>query len=408
MGTIVVVGGGLPGMAAAARLARVGHDVTLVERRDHLGGRLARPGVWAPVLDFPAPLRDLFRKSGKPFDAEFGRRGLRLVPAPPAVHAFPDGTELAWPTDRGEQWHAVAARYGADAANSWRDALDGHDETWQTLRHLGLEAELTDARQVKASGLRGRPSVEALARRSPHPHLADLVRDAAWRIGSRPPETPGWLASRLSVERTFGRWILVDAHDDPQPLTLVLDVLAERLATRGVRVLTSTDVVRIAEGGLSTATGRLVADAVVSCVNPWEYARLLGERAPRIAPALAPLVTVRHVPGRLDGERIEHTPAGPVVTYHRPTSDGTEVIVHDHTRPRPDAGAGVRWRGARTWLRLPPLRRQAAPGLFAAAAGSRGGNEPWAQLLSAALAVYAAHELLNGEDIRPTNRAYRP
>ena len=32
MARVVVVGGGLGGLAAAARLAKLGHDVTLVER----------------------------------------------------------------------------------------------------------------------------------------------------------------------------------------------------------------------------------------------------------------------------------------------------------------------------------------------------------------------------------------
>ena len=38
----VVVGGGLAGMAAAARLAKAGHPVELYELSDRLGGR------WAP------------------------------------------------------------------------------------------------------------------------------------------------------------------------------------------------------------------------------------------------------------------------------------------------------------------------------------------------------------------------
>ena len=39
MSSVVVLGGGLAGMAAAWRLSRLGHDVTLVERRPYLGGR---------------------------------------------------------------------------------------------------------------------------------------------------------------------------------------------------------------------------------------------------------------------------------------------------------------------------------------------------------------------------------
>ena len=39
MSSVAVLGGGLAGMAAAWRLVRLGHDVTLVERRPYLGGR---------------------------------------------------------------------------------------------------------------------------------------------------------------------------------------------------------------------------------------------------------------------------------------------------------------------------------------------------------------------------------
>ena len=43
-GKIAVVGGGVAGMEAAATAARRGHQVTLYERADHLGGRLAEAG----------------------------------------------------------------------------------------------------------------------------------------------------------------------------------------------------------------------------------------------------------------------------------------------------------------------------------------------------------------------------
>ena len=417
MARIVVAGGSLPGVAAAARLARAGHEVTLVEAENRIGGRLARPGVWAPVIDFPAPLRDLFRKSGRPFDAELGRRGLRLAPAPPAVHRFADGTELPWPTDRAEQWHLLCDRYSPAVAARWRDTLDALDETWQRLRPLGLEADPGGRprhlrRALARAGLDPRDTVEHLARRLDHPHLSELVRDTARLTGSDPRETPAFWASRLSVQRTFGRWQLVDAAGVPLPATALLDALEQRLATRGVRVLTSTNVTAIRPDGVATDSGDLPADAVVSALDPWLQRRLTKAAPPppwaRLEAAHAPHITVTDDDGPPEpAEKVDHTPAGPIVTYRRPDAHGTEVVVHDHTRTTPDPGAGVRWHGARTWTHLPGVRTR-NPRLFTASTSGRAGNEPWAQLLTGALAAYAAHAELTGEDIRPSNRDYRP
>lgn len=420
MSRIVVVGGSLAGIAAAARLARAGHAVTLVEARDVLGGRLAEPGGWWPVLPFPAPLRDLLRKSGRAFDGEFGTHGLRMVAAPPARHLFADGTELEWPTDRGEQWHLLNARYSPAVASRWRALVDSQDEVWQALRALGLEGELVDRAQIRSRRriLEPRRTVEDAARRLGHPHLSELVRDVARGIGSEPHETPAFLLSRLSVERTFGRWLLVDDAGLAQPASVIIDVLTARLRTRGVRVLTGTPATRIRPRTVDTASGQEHADAVVSAVNPWTHAHLTGpgdlrERLDlvRLRPAAAPAVTRTVTSERAAAplvEEVRHTPRGPVRTVRRALPDGAEVVEHDHTRAAPAAGHGVRWQGAATWLRLPPVRAAGRPRLYRASAASRGGNEAWAQLLSGALAVYAAHEELTGQDIRPTNRAYKP
>src|SRR5687767_4938081 len=80
MARVVVVGGGFGGLASAARLARLGHEVTLVERSATLGGALATvtsdegfawdAGPTTTLL--PAVVRDLFRKTGRPLEREPG------------------------------------------------------------------------------------------------------------------------------------------------------------------------------------------------------------------------------------------------------------------------------------------------------------------------------------------------
>ena len=414
---IAVVGASPAGMAAAARLAKQRHRVLLFEATDVLGGRWAAPGALPPVFTFPAPWRDLFRKSGRPFDAELARTGHALVPAPPAFQNFAGGGTLTLPTDRGDQWAALSAAWGTPAATGWRDLLDDLDDRWQLLRTLGLEGEFTDdaltSRRRAALGLNR--TVERLARGFGHPQAAALIRSTAWRIGSPPPRPPAVVAVRLARARTVGRWPLT-RDGAPVPATELLDLLAARLALRRVELRAGEPVTAIAPNRVVTESGPVEVSAVVVAVNPWEYLRLAGATEPVLRrrtawtrPALAPRISVTQRPEPATDsvtEDVHHTPDGVRVEYRLPAADGTLLIVHDHTAGTPAPGFGTRWTSPRSWLRQPPLRPQ-TPTVTLASASSRGGNDPWAQLLSGALATYVTHENLTGADIRPTNKAVK-
>ena len=73
MARVVVIGGGFGGLASALRLAKLGHDVTLVEQAE-LGGALvpvtADGFAWDTVTHtlLPGVVRDLFRKTGRPLE----------------------------------------------------------------------------------------------------------------------------------------------------------------------------------------------------------------------------------------------------------------------------------------------------------------------------------------------------
>lgn len=364
MSTVVIVGGSLTGMAAAARLAKVGHHVVLIERGNALGGRATTD--LPDSITLPAAWRDLFKKSGRPLEAELARQGLALVPAAPAVHAFADGSTLTLPTDRGEQWATLTAAYGRELAARWRDLLDELDDTWQTLRPLGLEAEVDPRRIPRATlkALRPRISVEHLARRIGHPHLAELIRDVAVGLGSDPRRTPGWCAARLSVERTFGRWLVTSTAGVTQPTSRLVDLLGARLATRGVDLRLATTATRVRSGLVVTDRGSWEADQVVLALDPWTHDALVDHADPVIARAARRLHPVRHGSG------------------------------------------GPQWRGWRTLRDLPPLDTGMRD-VVAASACSPGGPDPWARLLTGALVAYRVQAQLTGEDIRPTNKAGR-
>ena len=378
---IVVVGATLAGLAAAARLARVGHQVVVLDRRTPPSATLDverhAPGISAQregkrsmgdperlsaldadpyTIALPAAWRDLFRKSGRPLAGELGRHGLSLVPAPAPSYPTPAG-EITLPADRAGQWHALVEAIGPRPAAAWRDLLDRLDAGWLALRPLGVEAEFTAPRldRVTRRALRTHETLADLARQAGP--LGSLFTDLAVDRDSDPRRAPGWLGTRLSIERTFGRWQLVDAGGAPQPAGRLVDVLLLRLRDRGVELRTGVEVQHIRPGRVSAAGDRWECQAVIVATSPWQYAALTGGGSPR----------------RLTAART----------------------------------AGPQWRSWRTLLDLPRLRTT-LPGVYAASEFSPAGPEPWAQLLTGALAAYRVHEDLTGQDMRPTNKAWSP
>ena len=431
---IAVVGGGLAGMAAAARLAKLGHAVELYERAEVLGGS------WAPyelsagllvddapaVLAFPAPWRDLFRKSGRPLEAELARAGYALAPARSPQLIFADGAALAWPTDRGEQQATLSRTYGPAVAGRWQGLLDRLDDVWQALRPLGLESELLLrahlSRRQRRRLLHGQ-TVADLAAEVAHPHLTALIRSIAYGFGASPDQTPAMVAVELAIRRTFGRWQVQpttgEATADAGRSSILIQALAARLEQRKVLVRLSTPVtgILVEAGrvrGIRTATGEHPAGAVVCTVDPWQTVDnlLAGERASsarrrlaRLDPASAP--SVRHLlveePVPAVRETVTLSTSGvPIITYERPAGAQSVRTVHDFEKRAPRPSSGIAWNGFRTFLRRPAVTSE-IDGLFLAGPFSPAGSAPSAVVLSAALAADSCQDYLYS-DVRPLSK----
>ena len=427
------MGGGLAGLAAAVRLAKARHPVRLYEATDRLGGRWAsRTEQFAagtvvlddapPVLEFPAPWRDLYRKSGRTLAEEFDRSAAALSAAEPARYVFADGTELRWPTDRGELFAVHEERFGTRTADRWRRLVDDLDDVWQTVRKLGWEAELTGKAELTGPvrrRIRQERTIAELADEIDQPHLAAVLRAGAYRQGGEPETTPAWCAVSQSIERRFGRWTLqsdcVDDHRDRTGRTSTLiDALIERARLRRVdiRLNERVDQLDLDQGrtrGVVTTHERLAATAVVWTADPWQLpaaglprfrSRALRKRLRHLVPAQAPTVSHELLPAADDWasglveETITLDAAGvPTVTYRRPVTAGTLLSVHDWQQRHADPGAGAAWRGFESWLDRPPIR-SGLDRLLLAGPWSPAGNSPAATVLSGALASYAVHELI--------------
>ncbi|GAB3761989.1 FAD-dependent oxidoreductase [Microlunatus parietis] len=426
---VIVIGATLAGLAAAARLAKAGHRVALVSDGLEPGGPWAGRPLDAPsgpviddappVLTLPAAWRDLFRKSGRPLDAELARSGWELAPAPPARHRFPDGSELRLPTDRGEQYTALSETYGSAAADRWRDLLDDLDEVWQTLRPLGLESELHGRFQLTRrveTILKSKISIDRLAELQGHPALQALVRDVAYLQGSVPSSSPAHAAVDLAVLRRFGRWTMRRADGTETGRTSALiEAVAGRLATRKVTTIDSAATKIMIENGrpvgVITEAGTFRSRAAISTVDPPRVldqlladVELPPQRATlrRLRPALAPTVTATRLPGPVTDELTEtvqhRAGAGPLVTVVRRAGDTMVELSYDYARPRPDWSRGLAWRGFGGWLVRPPIRGP-LPGLYQAGPFSAAGPGLSQTLLSGALASYACHDDLTAEHL---------
>ena len=419
---VAVVGGGLAGLAAAARLAKMGHRVQLHEASDRLGGR------WAPhllagtdvllddapgALAFPAPWRDLVLKSGRPLEAELARGGHALVPAPPVTYAFADGSTLVLPADRAGQHSALRDAYGPGPAVRWQHLVDSLGDVWQALRPLGLEEAYEPAALTRdvVRRLRARRTLADVADGLDEPHLAALVRSVAHRQGTTPERAPALSGVELFADRTFGRWQVVPADrgagGDVGRTSVLVDTLVARLALRGVEVRTGSRVEAVEAGtdgvrAVRTGAGREPVDAVVLAVDPWSAAALLPPPAARglrrslrhASPARLPLAAHEVLGAAGDGtladvrEHVRLDADGvPVVATTRRLSGRLVRTVHDHRTTAPQPGAGVVTPGLRAWRRRPGTGL-GLPGVALAGAASPAGPSPSAVVQTGALAAY--------------------
>jgi phytoene desaturase len=289
MARVVVIGAGMAGLAVSARLAKQGHQVSVLEQADRIGGKLgtyARDGfvfdTGPSLLTLPAVYRDTFRKSGRPLERE-----LELVPVDPAFHyRFADGSEVRLPNaDRAGTRRALDEAFGDGAGASWLALLERAGRMWEVTRQPFLESPLQGSRTL-ARLARNTDDVRTVApwttlRRLGRQYLDDprlrLVLDRyATYSGSDPRRAPGVLATIPYVEQTFGAWHV------PGGLRRLGEALHERVLFRGASVRTGADVAQVLLDGGRAAGVRLTdgetvpADVVVAnCDASVLYARLL-------------------------------------------------------------------------------------------------------------------------------------
>ena len=219
MAKISVIGAGIGGMSAAARLAKQGHQVTVFENSDQSGGKCRTEwfGDYAfdtgpSLLTLPAVFRDLFLKTGKRIE-----HVLDISPVDPAFnYNFADGSKVTFPNlSNPKTYLEIEKSFGISASQSWRQIIERSEKMWEASRDSFIESELTSIWPL----LLRRNLINQINQISPFtslrslseklkldPHLKMIIDRYATYTGSDPRSAPAVLLTIAFVESTFGAW----------------------------------------------------------------------------------------------------------------------------------------------------------------------------------------------------------
>ena len=275
---VVVVGGGISGLAAAALLAADGYDVELLEQQSHVGGRA---GLWEA---------DGFRFDTGPswylmpevFDHFFRLMGtsaaeqLDLVQLDPAYRVFFEGHDepldvLPSTAANVATFERVEPGAGARLEAYLESAREAYDMALKRFLYtsypslVGLATRDVVVRAPRLVQLLTRSLESFVARRFDDVRLRQVLGYPAVFLGSAPERTPSMYHLMSALDLTGGVMY-------PQGgFTHLIDVIARLATERGVRIRTGAtvtaittqpqDATRSAEG-LSADGGQADARAV--------------------------------------------------------------------------------------------------------------------------------------------------
>ncbi|HVQ87807.1 MAG TPA: phytoene desaturase family protein [Actinomycetes bacterium] len=224
MADIVVVGAGMGGMAAAARLAARGHSVRVVEQSTTHGGKLGsyrRDGfvfdTGPSLLTLPAVYRDLFLKTATSRKNAALEDNVGLVGLDPAfAYRWADGASAVLPGSNPRKVaDALGDALGGKTASEWLALSRRSGAIWAATRGPFLESPVDGPMKLMRQLGKFR-DVQTIApftslRRLGQQHLTDprlrmYFERYATYAGSDPRNAPAALAVIPFVEQTFGAW----------------------------------------------------------------------------------------------------------------------------------------------------------------------------------------------------------
>ena len=297
--TVVVVGGGLGGLAAACTLAARGYAVTLCDKNSWVGGKAAvlaeqgfRFDMGPTILTIPGVLKRIYAEAGRDL-----KNHLDLVPLDPQWRSFfDDGTSLDLFADV-DRMRATLDAYAPDTGSGQgyarfmdlSERLHRLSNNYFFWRSVGGMKDMFDPRRglslsimKEVMGMRLGRSVAGTVRSFVSDERAAQMLDHFTQyVGSAPDTSPAVLCSIAHMQSQEGVWY-------PRGGTgAVPRALASLAVDLGVEIRTQTPISRIiVEGGrvrgVETAAGETIAaGAVVSNSDSVRTHRELVDGPPR-------------------------------------------------------------------------------------------------------------------------------
>lgn len=254
---IVIIGGGLGGLAAACTLAARGHGVTLLERNSWLGGKAAvlkqdgfRFDMGPTIVTLPSVLKRIFAEAGRDLQKE-----LELVPLDPQWRCFfEDGHVLDLVTDLDAMSASIDefagdGRSGAGYRKFMKisERLNDISQRFFFYRNVGgirdtmqvggmfNPSVLGDLLQLRM----GKTVAKTVRSCVPDERVAQMIDHFTQYVGSSPLGSPAVLCGIAHMQTDEGVWYPIGG-------TRAVPVALEKLARElGVEIQTDTQAQEI-------------------------------------------------------------------------------------------------------------------------------------------------------------------
>jgi phytoene desaturase len=263
---IVVIGAGMGGMTAAARLSRGGHEVVLYEASDQVGGKCRTEWIGKVAFDtgpslltLPAVYKDFFQRTGKPMGLVCPIESVD----PSFDYRFADGSNLKFSNlSRNKTLESISETFGAESAAQWDRIMKRAERMWDVSRGPFIESELKSPISLMKRLTFMRDMKIIAPWKTLRDHADEILKDQRLRYimdryatysGSDPRKAPAVLSTIAFVEESFGAWHVKGG------LGQLTATVYQRALDVGVKFHLSTAVASISTEG-KKVTGVVLAD----------------------------------------------------------------------------------------------------------------------------------------------------